>query len=247
MSEFVQFCSRGLMLLECDGERLRRDREALGLTREALVELGRDGNAQAFSVSSLRRAEKGAASYTKLALIAKRLGLPPSRYLRGNQTQLPRFSLEGTWHAFYAEKIDGNPPYTVVEVLHIHQNNNHIEGTYTPIESSHPDYLGERSFHMRGKIYDDFVLGQYETDDDSSQGTGYYILKAIRNWDWCEGFCTFYSDDATIASSLNIWIRRSSSEFQLMKKQAFNKIRQNMQKMFLIAPIVSGSVSTSDT
>lgn len=206
-----------------NGEQLRLDRKLLGLSQENVIDAIKAERGMSLSIMTLRRAEGGLASLENLHLIASALKTSTSRYLPIPHDDTPAdFDLSGEWTVIYAESEVVGPTYYAVESLTIEQLGSSISGMYTPIASTHPDgYVGSDSFAMKGKIRGPMIIGSYErTNKLDLRGTGFFHLKMIRENDWAEGVCTFYTWDSTIGVSINIWIRNSAKHYNILIRQA---------------------------
>lgn len=228
------------------GELIRADREAICGPRIAFIarveELGRR-----LSLSSLVRAEGGLATRKSLDTIAAALGNPASKYLEAAPTEQNEQVLElsGEWAALYLESDSGSPVYLVQERLLVEQSGAALRGVYHQERTEHPHrWLSRTSFTMEALVQDDVVTGRYFVDGRRSpMGRGVFQLKVVRESNWAEGFCIFFTDDDVVAVSHNIWLRKSSPAYRLHLQQAEGLIKR--QSRFLIAPIVTPPRSAS--
>ncbi|MDB5476502.1 MAG: hypothetical protein JWP49_2013 [Phenylobacterium sp.] len=231
--------------IEIDGQRLRRDRDDLRLSRSALVAQVTAAG-ERLTEKQIGQAENdGLISQHHLSLIAKVLKLPADRYTARPPVQQIDYDghMAGKWRVLYLQQDDMTPPFVCEEVLTIMQDGQYLEGDYDPIRTHHPDPdepVGERRYWMRGKVERHFVSGEYGPHDGAPTGNGYYLLKATQQGVW-EGFCTFYTLDERIAMSLNIWIREDLRSFKSIYRQQFQKMEALKNRAWQIAPFVPGT------
>jgi hypothetical protein len=242
--------------IEIDGCTLRADRDRIGLSRHALIATVREKHLGPGSEKSLQSAEdESVASLANITAFAAALGHPVSRYVDFRDSpNIPETvthkqlapELRGDWIALYLEQDDDLVTYIVSEHLRVEQNGYTISGVYEPVETEHPDPdepLGQRHFDMKGDVVVDFteghhfVQGCYWPRDRQSRGHGYYMLKIMRRSTYCEGFCTYFSVDGNIGGSLNIWVRKSASDFSTQLKQAKGKMQKYKDRAFMSAPL----------
>jgi transcriptional regulator with XRE-family HTH domain len=219
--------------IEIEGQSIAALRKTMRLSQEGLAHLC------SCAPITIRRAEKGVATEKTLRSIAATFKTEWLVFLPRKPVDLEKFlDLSGTWQTFYIEQEPTFAPYVARERLAIDQSGNHITGMFSPTSTDHPQgYLGESLFEMKGNVLDPMVFGSYgrhETSDLYPQGTGVFHLKIIRNRSWAEGFCTFYSDDAVIASSLNIWVKENQKNTAQLLEVAERVIAN--EKRLMIAP-----------
>ncbi len=225
--------------MKIDGSKLEFDRKRFNFSREALVSKASEMDISSFSISTLRRAEEGEVSQAMLSSICAALGVSPSRYIKTefDQRRLSNFDLTGEWVALYAEQDIDTDVYVAEEKLIIEQTGDEVMGVYEPVSTEHPEsYVGGSPFLMRGTTVGDVIRGDYYVDGrEYPRGSGVYQHKILRDGNWTEGYCTFSTDDALIALSLNIWIRKSAPEFKYMLESARKLIRN--EPLFRTLPV----------
>lgn len=221
--------------IEIDGDKLRADRMERRWKIWYLAELC------GVSYDLVADAEKGHCTKANLYILAEKLHQSPDRYkissdmMQGHQVA----NLQGIWDTYYLEKETGAPAYLVKDKLKITQDGRIIYGLFSPGTSDNPDnYQGTQHYKLEGKIQDNFIIGSYTPNNDSSkfpQGMGVFQLKIMRSSMWLEGFLTFYSDIGSIAVSHTIWIRYSSIEYKNLTEVAKRIIK--MTPIFIEAPL----------
>jgi len=211
--------------IEVFGDKLRADREDRKYSREAFVAHIQETTRRSLSVATLRRAETGKATLQSLKQIALALGFPHQRYIagvEGGEKDRILFDLNGEWIAYYVEDDVSTEPYVATESLYVRQDGAKISGLYEPLSNQHPQgYRGTAAFVMEGVVMGNLLMGQYYVENSPHlRGAGVFQLMLLRNGAWAEGFCTFLADDNKIMATPNIWLRKDSNEFPIMKSQA---------------------------
>lgn len=227
-----------------NGALLREDRTTRRLSREAFIKKIDNDTGIMLSISTLRRAEEGKVSPQNLNVIAQTIGFPPEKYMM-NKTIISKwqtpFDLNGQWEVYYLEDDVGTQAYIATEIIFVTHNGSDISGVYEPKESDHPNgYLGSDAFVMEGVVAQNVLMGRYYVDERAyPRGAGVFQLIVLRNGDWAEGFCTFLGDDNLIMVCYNIWIKNSSPQFRIMRKQAREFLNNN--KLLYRAPFTTKS------
>lgn len=211
--------------IEINGDLLAAHREKSGLTRAGLSQRLLPAR---ISEETIKRAERGNINPKKLEIISRFFKVNPNIFRSKISIEI---DLSGDWTTIYLEKEPGHDKYISVENLSVTQLNNTITGIYSPDSSEHPNlYIGTSIFQMSGQIIKDFIFGNYSPDITNPkypQGTGVFQMKIIKNQNWIEGFCTYFSDDDNIAVSSTIWVRKSWDEHDFMIISAKNLLRTN--------------------
>lgn len=205
-----------------DGNLIRQDRMALGLTQEGLIEL----TAGSVSVETLRRAEKGERiDATKLRALCAALGQPTARYADGgiSSDPVPPLSfLAGDWRYIQACTNDTAGSGLREAYVRIKRERSTIAGELAATSEFDATTACVTDVRMRGLV----VTARIEPTRSSSPGDqGFLHILPARGYDWLEGYTTWYDFSRhRIECFESVWIRIGAETEEAYKQLARTRL-----------------------
>ena len=147
----------------------------------------------------------------------------PSRGWRSNTFE----SIVGSWESYFIEDAIGDSPHLTQEGLEVGIQKDHYRGKYTRRCKD-----GRVEFDMEARFIWPVVFGNFSVSGRSDPiSIGIFQLEIFSNYEFGDGYCTWYDSGAKrVVCSRNIWIRSDSPS----RSQLHEKMRRIMEEEILL-------------